>query len=110
MQPPAVQALRNITDEDARLATAQQLSKQGYSIDVPIMVWKWDPLITMRLRQNAGYTWVPSGDQAPLPTCPNCSLPGLPAYDPGKPPPGAILVSTDFAKGLESTAPWGGAV
>jgi hypothetical protein len=107
MQPPAVQALRTITDETARTTLAQQLAAQGYTIDVPIMVWKWDPLITMTIRQNSGYTWVPSGDQPNVPTCPNCDLPGLPAYDPNNPPAGSIAVSTAFAKGLESTAPWG---
>ncbi len=107
-QPPAVQVLRNITDENQRLTTAQALAKQGYAIDVPIMVWHWDPLITMQIRQNSGYTWVPSGDMSPLPTTPGNSLPGLPAYDPNNPPPGAIMVSTAFAKGLENTAPWGG--
>lgn len=106
MQPPAVQALRTITDESARTTLAQQLAAQGYTIDVPIMVWQWDPLATMTIRQNSGYTWVPSGDQPNLPTCPNCDLPGLPAYDPNNPPPGSITVSTAFAKGLESTAPW----
>ena len=106
-QPPAVQALRNISDESARGTLAKQLADEGYTIDVPIMVWKWDPLTTMTIRQNSGYTWVPSGDQSNLPTCPNCDLPGLPAYDPNNPPAGSILVSTAFAKGLESTAPWG---
>jgi hypothetical protein len=107
MQPPAVQALRNISDETARGALAKQLADQGYTIDVPIMVWKWDPLTTMTIRQNSGYTWVPSGDQAALPSCPNCDVPGLTPYDPNHPPPGSIIVSTAFAKGLESTAPWG---
>jgi len=107
MQPPAVQALRNISDETERGDLAKQLADQGYTIDVPIMVWKWDPLTTMTIRQNSGYTWVPSGDQSNLPTCPNCELPGLPAYDPNHAPAGSIIVSTAFAKGLESTAPWG---
>jgi hypothetical protein len=70
------------------------------------MVWHWDPLITMTIRQNSGYTWVPSGDQAALQTCPNCDVPGLTHYDPNNPPAGSIMVSTAFAKGLESTAPW----
>jgi hypothetical protein len=107
MQPPAVQALRNISDETARGTLAKQLADEGYTIDVPIMVWKWDPLATMTIRQNSGYTWVSSGDQSNLPTCPNCDLPGLPAYDPNNPSAGSIIVSTAFAKGLESTAPWG---
>jgi hypothetical protein len=107
MQPPAVQSLRNISDETARGTLAKQLADQGYTIDVPIMVWKWDPLTTMTIRQNSGYTWVPSGDQAALPSCPNCDVPGLTPYDPYHPPAGSIIVSTAFANGLESTAPWG---
>ena len=107
MQPPAVQALRNIDDETARGTLAKQLADEGYTIDVPIMVWKWDPLTTMTIRQNSGYTWVPSGDQPALPTCPNCDVPGLTPYDPNHPPAGSIIVSTAFANGLESTAPWG---
>jgi hypothetical protein len=106
MQPPAVQALRTIPDETERGVVAKQLADQGYTIDVPIMVWHWDPLITMTIRQNSGYTWVPSGDQAALQTCPNCDVPGLTHYDPNNPPAGSIMVSTAFAKGLESTAPW----
>ncbi len=106
-QPPEVQALRDVQDEGDRGTMAQKLASEGFKIDVPIMVWKWDPLITMTIRQNSGYTWVPSGDQAPLPTCPNCDVPGLPSYDPNNPPAGSITVSTDFAKGLEKTAPWG---
>lgn len=106
MQPAAVQALRTIADETQRGVLAKQLADQGYLIDVPIMVWHWDPLITMTIRQNSGYTWVPSGDQAALQACPNCDLPGLTHYDPNNPPAGSIMVSTAFAKGLESTAPW----
>lgn len=106
MQPAAVQALRNISDPTARGEMAQQLANEGYAIDVPIMVWGWDPLITMTIRQNSGYTWVPSANQGALPTAPNCALPGLPAYDPNHPPAGSIMVSTAFAQGLESTAPW----
>jgi len=105
-QPPEVQALRDVANEGARAALAQSLANEGYKIDVPIMVWKWDPLVTMTIRQNSGYTWVPSGNQQSVPTCPNCSVPGLPSYDPANPPAGSIAVSTDFAKGLESTAPW----
>jgi hypothetical protein len=106
MQPPEVQVLRNIQDEAERTDVAHQLADQGYKIDVPIMVWKWDPLVTMTIRKNSGYTWVPSANQTPPPTVPNCDLPGLPHYDPNNPPDGSILVSTDFAKGLESTSPW----
>jgi hypothetical protein len=106
MQPPEVQALRNITNETDRGVLAKQLADKGFLIDVPIMVWHWDPLITMTIRENSGYTWVPSANQAALETAPNCDVPGLTHYDPDKPPANSITVSTAWAKGLESTAPW----
>ena len=96
-QPAAVQALRNMPD-DQRAAAAQALAAKGYSVDVPIMVWGWDPLVTMTVRQNMGYTWVPSGGQAPVAVTPGISFPGLPSYDPNNPPAGSIKVTTDFAK------------
>src|SRR5581483_7473259 len=45
-QPPAVQALRNCPN-DEKFSMAQDLAKQGYAVDMPIMVWGWDPLVTM---------------------------------------------------------------
>ncbi len=97
-QPPAVQALQNMDPAD-RGAAAMQLAEQGYTIDVPIMVWGWDPLTTMVERQNYGYTWVPSAMQPMVPLAPGLSFPGLQSYDPTKPPDGSIAVTTDFAKG-----------
>jgi hypothetical protein len=97
-QPPAVQALQNMDPAD-RVAAAETLAKQGYTIDVPIMAWGWDPLTTMVERQNYGYTWVPSGLQSPVPLPPGLSFPGLPSYDPNNPPAGSIQVSTAFAAG-----------
>jgi hypothetical protein len=104
MQPEAVQALRNMPD-DQRGPAAQALAAQGYTIDVPIMVWGWDPLATMVQRQIDGYTWVPSGAQASIPLGPGLTFPGLPAYDATKPPPGSIIVSTDFAIGTNGQNP-----
>jgi hypothetical protein len=97
-QPAAVQALRNMAPEDVGQAAAA-LAKQGYTIDVPIMVWQWDPLTVMVERQNYGYTWVPSGLGTPVTLPPGLSFPGLTPYDPNNPPPGSIKVTTDFAKG-----------
>ncbi len=105
-QPPEVQALRNIPDDGDRMTLAHQLAGKGYAIDVPIMVWGWDPLTTMMLRQGYGYTWVPSATQPNIVAGPGISFPGAPDYDPKNPPPGSIKVTTDFAKGLESTSPW----
>jgi hypothetical protein len=104
-QPAAVQALQNLPP-DQRQALAEQLSNQGYAIDVPIMVWGWDPLATMVQRQIDGYTWVPSADQANIPVGPGLNVPGYPGYDPNDPPPGSIPVSTAFAIGTNGQNPW----
>lgn len=97
-QPAAVQALQNMPADQVGPA-AMALAQQGYTIDVPIMVWGWDPLTTMVERQNYGYTWVPSGLQSPVDVPPGLSFPGLASYDPNNPPPGSIPVTTAFAAG-----------
>jgi len=101
-----VQALRDIQDPDQRGRAAESLAQQGYSIDVPIMVWNWDPETTMTVRQNMGYTWVPSGPQAPVAVAPGLSLPSLPSYDPNHAPAGSIAVNLDFAKGVTGQNSW----
>ncbi|MEP7354275.1 MAG: hypothetical protein ABI824_13695 [Acidobacteriota bacterium] len=108
-QPPAVQVLRTLNTETERGAKAQELAKQGYSIDVPIMVWGYDPLATMITRKSEGYTWTPSMGQPDPQTPPGISFAGLQSYDPTKPPVGSIKVSTDFGIGLEKTSPWASA-
>jgi len=90
-QPTAVQALRNIDDPDQRSNMAAQLAASGYQIDVPVMVWGWDPSKVTDLRQNFGYSWVPSAGQNPVPAAPGISWPGA-EYDPNNPPTGSILV------------------
>ena len=98
-QPPAVQVLQN-TPDDQKQAVAQQLANQGYTIDVPIMVWGWDPLATMIERQTAGYTWVPSAMQPSIQEAPGIeNVSGSTPYDAGNPPTGSIPVSTAFAEG-----------
>ncbi len=91
-QPPAVQQLREIDDPDARKTLATQLAGQGYTIDVPIMVWGFDAGKTTALRQQYGYTWVPSAMQNPIELAPGLSMPNMDPYDPKNPPPGSILV------------------
>lgn len=105
-QPAAVQQLMNIDNEADRFALAKDLSDQGYAIDVPIMVWNWDPLATMVVRRNTGYTWVPAAGQDSVKVAPGIQFPNLPTYDPDNPPAGSIPVSIDFAKGFEQTCPW----
>lgn len=91
-QPAAVQALQNISDPDQRTEMATQLANEGYTIDVPIMVWGWDPAEVTSLRESYGYTWVPSALQNPVELAPGLSNPGMQAYDPNNPPSGSIAV------------------
>lgn len=93
-QPPAVQALRNIEDPEERRAAAFRLAQQGYTIDNAIMVWGWDPVKTTQLRQEYGYTWVPSALQPNIAIAPGLSMPGVQPYDPNNPPPGSIKVGS----------------
>lgn len=104
-QPAAVQALQNMDPAD-RPAAAQALAEQGYAIDVPIMVWGQDPLTTMMMRQQDGYTWVPSAMQANIQLPPGLSFPGLQGYDASNPPAGSIQVTTAFANGTNGQDPW----
>jgi hypothetical protein len=90
-QPAAVQQLQNIQDPTQRTEVAEQLAHEGYTIDVPIMVWGWDPQVTTQLRQSLGYTWVPSALQQPIEVAPGLSFNGQ-SYNPGNPPAGSITV------------------
>jgi hypothetical protein len=61
----------------------------------------------MTLRQNDGYTWVPSAMQPNIPIGPGiANVWNLPGYDPNNPPPGSIKVSTEFAQGTGLQDPW----
>jgi hypothetical protein len=90
-QPTAVQQLRNIQDPTQRAAVAGQLAGEGYAIDVPVMVWGWDPAITTQARESMGYTWVPSALQQPVEVAPGLTFNGT-SYNPSNPPPGSIPV------------------
>ncbi len=93
-QPTEVQSLQNLAAPEA---AAIALAEKGFTIDVPIMVWKWDPWKVMRLRLQYGYTWVPSALQPPVQEAPGVNLPGLVPYDPNNPPAGSIKVSINIA-------------
>ena len=69
-------------------------------------MWHWDPLATMIVRHNQGFTWVPSALMAPVEVAPGLSFPGLASYDADHLPPGAIPVTIQWAKGFENTSPW----
>jgi len=91
-QPPAVQQLRDM-NYDQRVQVGSQLAAEGYTIDVPIMIWGWDPAKVTATREAAGYTWVPSALQANVTAAPGITAPGLTPYDPNNPPAGSIAVS-----------------
>jgi hypothetical protein len=91
-QPSAVQQLRNIDDYAQRSILAGQLAAEGYRIDVPVMVWGWDPSKTTQLRQGFGYTWIPSAMLAQVSAAPGISGAGIIPYDPAHPPVGSIRV------------------
>src|ERR1041385_2776639 len=64
-QPPEVRALRGVPP-DVGMETpggltdqAKALIQKGFIIDVPIMVWGWDPFKVMSLRIQYGYSSVP---------------------------------------------------
>ncbi|MBZ5609309.1 MAG: hypothetical protein LAP38_13685 [Acidobacteriia bacterium] len=85
-------------DAAAKTQRASDLAQKGFTVDVPIMVWNWDPYLVMQLRQQFGYTWVPSALQPPITVAPG--LPGfgtLSSYDPLHPPAGSIRVSLNLA-------------
>jgi hypothetical protein len=99
-QPAAVQVLRGMPDDNAKEKLALSLANHGYAIDTQIMVWNWDPQMTMQVRENQGYSWVPSFGQSNVPIGPGLSMPGEPnSYSPNSPPAGSIQVSTAFAVG-----------
>jgi hypothetical protein len=90
-QPAAVQQLRNIQDPATREQVAEQLAQEGYTIDVPIMVWGWDPQTTTEARESMGYTWVPSAMQQPVEVAPGVTYNGT-TYSSTSPPAGSIPV------------------
>jgi hypothetical protein len=73
-----------------------ELAIKGFKIDVPIMLWGWDPYKVMKLRIDYGYTWVPNALQPPVGAAPGLTGPGIIPYDPNNPPGGAIKVSLDL--------------
>ena len=91
-QPAAVQQLRTMTDQTQREELGATLTSEGYAIDVPIMIYGWDPEVTTNLREGDGYTWVPAEGQAPIQEAPGIQLGALTPYDPNSPPAGSIQV------------------
>lgn len=97
-QPEAVQALRNMPD-DERPAYVQTLAGKGYQIPWAVAMWGWDPSAVLWQAGNAGYTWISSFDQgpdtsAPYGMAPGAYMPGGTYYNPSSRPAGSIAVPT----------------
>lgn len=87
------------TLQEDREKRAIELIGKGFTIDVPIMVWGWDPFKTTFLRSQYSFTWVPSAGQPNIQIAPGLTVPGsnLVPYDPNNMPSGAIKVSLNLA-------------
>lgn len=79
-------------DIGQRQALAQALEQQGYTIDVAVDIWGWDPAKTSMLRAMYNYTWVPSATQQNVQVAPGLTAGALAVYNPSQAPAGAILV------------------
>lgn len=95
-QPPELRGLPAIVDFDQRVTAATALATKGYTVDVPIMVWGWDPWKIMSYRASYGFVWVESALQPPPSIAPGVSEPGMTPYSPIA-PPGSIRVSVNIA-------------
>lgn len=95
---PVIAKLQHMPLEQ-REPYAKQLTARGYLIDKACQVdQEMNPPDVMLVRQNNGFTWVPSAGQPNIPTMPGADLPGLPPYNPNPPfPAGSIKVSIDAA-------------
>jgi hypothetical protein len=69
------------------------LAEQGFLIDVPIMVWGWDPGKIMASRITYGYTSVPALSYPPVTIAPGVNQNGKT----GSGNTGQILVSLNYA-------------
>lgn len=96
-KPPSVRALKDIENQQERALKAFEQATRGFVVDVPTMVWGWSPYLVMKMRQDYGYTWVPSALQPPVSIAPGLSVPGVVSYDPNNPLAGSIKVSLDLA-------------
>ena len=106
-QPPAIRSafsgpVPSLAVQQARAVSAAQLASQGYVVDVPIMVYGFDPCQEMAQRLSFGLTWVPSALQNGLGQPGGFALPGVPTqpgqtpYDANKPPAGSVKVSVSL--------------
>lgn len=93
--PAPVRALRNISDDVARYEAAVTLAKQGFPIDVEIMVNGATPYLEQWQRLVDGFTWVPNAMQPRIGFSEGINNPPYVPYDPANPPVGSLKVSVN---------------
>lgn len=94
-QPKEIRALEKLGLQG--IEQWKELALAGFQIDTQCMIYGWDPPLVMAMRMSYGYVWYPSLLNANVVNPPGFKQanPNYPAYDPAKPPPGAIIVSVD---------------
>lgn len=107
-EDPRIAALRPYQQDPIRVTKAFELALGGLLIDNELDALGWDPYTVMSDRIANGYYdpatgngWYPNALQPPLLQAPNSGrppTPGLPVYDPNKPPAGSIVVTLDLDK------------
>jgi len=94
-QPPAVRALKDMTNGPNKMNAAVALAQQGYTVDAWIGFYGFEPWGTMSARQMEGLPWAPALLQdyhmVPNPIGPGEVAPNTPM------PKGAIKTSLDPA-------------
>jgi hypothetical protein len=91
-QPPQVQKLHGTASYETRRMKAVLLAEGGFVIDVPIMVYGWDPFKIMEAREEYGYKSVPSLAQPNVAVAPGVNS----GTATGGTNDGEIKVSLDF--------------
>lgn len=93
LEPMNMSSPAEIARAQANLLASMGRTGPADLVDNAIMVWGWDPVLTMQLRVSFGYTWTPSALSRPVEVAPGIIAPGQPSYDPNNPPPFSIKVS-----------------
>lgn len=90
-QPIPVQALKGKDPSSGdTYQLAMKLAGQGYFIDVPIMLWNWDPYMTMYQRGIDGYTTYPDALNTQIRKV-SLNLSDYPAVPVPTPPQGELI-------------------
>lgn len=94
--PMEVRALRDMEPKE-RFPYAMDLLSKGFIVASDVMVFEVDPVTHINLCYNQGYRWSEAMGEPGIPVAPGVSMPGMPSYDPLKPPLRSYPISLDPA-------------